>query len=39
MTSMQPFLASGPQLEAFGAALPWVIGGGLITVRPSNRRR
>ena len=39
MTSMQPFLASGPQLEAFGAALPWVIGGGLITVRPSNLRR
>jgi hypothetical protein len=35
---MQPFLASGPQL-VFGAALPWVVGGGLITPRPANSRR
>jgi hypothetical protein len=32
-------LASGPQLEVFGAALPWVVGGGLITPRPANSRR
>jgi hypothetical protein len=39
MTGMQPFSTNGPQLEAFDPALPWLVGGGRVTVRPSNLRR